>query len=626
MGASILVKFRAGTSAATQEAVNRRHGGVAIGSIRQLGVQIVRVHAGTAPDQVRAYGRESTVTYAEPNARAEAADVPNDPSFSLQWSLNKIKAPGAWDTTHGSSNILIAVLDTGVSLSHPDLAPKIVISKNFSSSASVDDVKGHGSHVAGIAAAATNNGAGIAGLGYDARIANGKVLGDDGYGSYSAIAQGITWAADNGANVINLSLVGTTPSSTLESAVNYAWSKGAVVVAAAGNDANSTPTYPASYTNAIAVAATTDLDQLATFSSYGSWVDVAAPGITIYSTIPGGYGYKSGTSMASPLVAGLASLLFMQLHDSNGNGRLNDEVRTQIQATADDVGVSGIGSGRINAYEAASGATTDPPANGAIAGVVTDAPTGAPLAGATVSNGSAGAVTDAAGAYTLPNLPAGSYTVTASAAGHSAVSQSVSLTSGQTANASFSLINVMTNGAISGRVTDGSTGLAIAGAAVSNGSASVLTDVTGSYTLANLAPGSYTVNASAAGYTGASQSISVTSGQTATAGFTLSQPAPMPATMWASAITFRTTGKNLRIDVKVTSPGGPVAGAQALLTVAWSGGTSWGFSGSTDSTGTASFTIPKAPKGTYIATLANLTGAATWDRSAGVSSGTYTMT
>ena len=141
--------------------------------------------------------------------------------------------------------------------------------------------------------------------------------------------------------------------------------KGVVLVAAAGNNANSTPFYPAYYSNVIAVAATTDLDKLASFSDYGDWVDVSAPGISIYSTIPGGYGYMSGTSMASPFVAGLAGLLFANLTDTSGNGLLNDEVRSQIQNTADNIGVAGIGSGRINAYQAvtAGGGQPPPPAN-----------------------------------------------------------------------------------------------------------------------------------------------------------------------------------------------------------------------------------------------------------------------
>ncbi|GAI46832.1 unnamed protein product, partial [marine sediment metagenome] len=159
--------------------------------------------------------------------------------------------------------------------------------------------------------------------GYNSSLMNVKVLGDDGCGYYSWVAQGIIWAANNGADVINLSLSGSSFSSTLQQAVDYAWNHGVVVVAAAGNDGSSNRLYPAYYDNCIAVAATDANDNLASWSNYGSWVDVAAPG-SAYSTKPNGqYGYMAGTSMASPHVAGLAGLVFSVVSDSNGNGRLN---------------------------------------------------------------------------------------------------------------------------------------------------------------------------------------------------------------------------------------------------------------------------------------------------------------
>jgi subtilisin family serine protease len=186
-----------------------------------------------------------------------------------------------------------------------------------------------------------------------------KVLGDNGNGSWSWISNGIVWAADNGAKVISMSLGGHSGSSTVQNAVNYAWSKGVVVVAAAGNDGNTTRNYPAYYTNAIAVAATNDNDAKASFSNYGSWVDVAAPGVSILSTKPSGYGRLSGTSMATPHVAGVAGLVW-----STGLCGTTDNacVRTQIEALADPI--SGIGSywtyGRINAARSLFNDTTAP--------------------------------------------------------------------------------------------------------------------------------------------------------------------------------------------------------------------------------------------------------------------------
>ena len=359
----LLVKFAPAATAADRSAAVGAVDGTAVQSIPDIGVHVVVVPSATAAAALARLKHSPSVEFAEPDATAEAADVPDDPSFSLQWGMTKIKAPDAWTTTKGSPSVKVAVLDTGVSLSHPDLQGKVVATRNFSSSSTPDDVNGHGSHVAGIAAAATNNGVGVAGVGYSVDIMDVKVLGDSGSGLYSDMISGITWAADNGANVINLSLGGTMASSALESAVNYAWSKGVVVVAAAGNSASSAPFYPAYYANVMAVAATTDLDKLASFSDYGDWVDVAAPGISIYSTIPGGYGYMSGTSMASPFVSGLAALLFAQATDTNGNGLLNDEVRSRIQSTADNIGLSSIGSGRINAYRAVTGASPAPPSS-----------------------------------------------------------------------------------------------------------------------------------------------------------------------------------------------------------------------------------------------------------------------
>ena len=191
---------------------------------------------------------------------------------------------------------------------------------------------------------------------------NVKVLGDNGYGAYSWIADGIIWAANNGADVINLSLGGSRRSNTLKSAVNYAWREGVVIVAAAGNDANPSKTYPAYYTNCIAVAATNNNDVRASFSSYGSWVDVAAPGENIYSTFPNhdfylqtvygrsqNYDFGSGTSMSTPYVAGIAALVW-----TTGCGTSAQSVRDQIERTADPV--SGTGSywtwGRVNAHSA----------------------------------------------------------------------------------------------------------------------------------------------------------------------------------------------------------------------------------------------------------------------------------
>jgi thermitase len=439
----ILVKFKPDVTLPEVAQIHRQLGGQVKETIPGIGVQVVAVPKGQEVAKVKAYSANPKVAYAEPDFMAQAVGSPNDPWFGNQWGMVKIQAPQAWDVTTGSPTINIAILDTGVDPNHPDLANKIISNINFSNSASTDDIYGHGTHVAGIAAAITNNGIGVAGLGYSATIMNVKVLGDTGSGAYSGIASGIIWAADNGAEVINLSLGGSSASSTLEAAINYAWAKGVVVVAAAGNNGNSAPFYPAYYTNCIAVAGTDSLDRLAGWSNYGDWVDVAAPGVNIVSTyvssINGGYNVMSGTSMASPHVAGLGALVFTAVTDSNGNGRLNDEVRARIQANCDDIGVRGIGSGRINAYKAVGGSTPPPPPTGSITGKVTDAADNSLIAGATVSDGVRAALTDASGQYVITGVPGGTYTVTASAAGYSTSYQVVSVVAEQAATANFAL-------------------------------------------------------------------------------------------------------------------------------------------------------------------------------------------
>jgi thermitase len=541
----ILVKFKPGTSLPEVAEIHRQLGGQVKETIPGIGVQVVTVPKGQVMAKVKAYSSNAKVAYAEPDFVAQTVGNPDDPGFGNQWGMVKIQAPEAWAVTTGSSSINIAILDTGVDLDHPDLANKLISNINFSSSATVDDVYGHGTHVAGIVAASTDNSIGVAGLGYRSSLMNVKVLGDDGLGYDSWIAQGIIWAADNGAEVINLSLGSPEPGSTLEAAVNYAWSKGVVIVAAAGNNGSTSPFYPAYYANCIAAAATDSSDSLASFSNRGDWVDVAAPGVSIYSTlINNGYGYKSGTSMASPHVAGLAALVFTVVADSNGNGLLNDEVRSRIQATCDNIGISGIGSGRINAYEAVGGSTTPPPLTGSITGKVTDAADNSSIAGAMVSCNGASVTTDSNGDFTITDLPQGVYTVTASDTGYTDASQIVEVIAGGISLANFALTKLVP---------------------------------------------------------------------------------PSPEPFWVESITFGVTGKNLRLNVKVVSESGAVAGAQVALQLT-NGVQNWNFTGTTDSSGAASFVVTKALTGSYVASVTAITATGyTWDTTQGVTSATYTV-
>jgi thermitase len=336
-------------------AVHAKLGGQVIQVIPRIDVQVVRIPAGRVPEFVRAYLAEELVEFAEPDYVAVAYYVPNDPGYANQWALPKIQAPEAWDLTRGSSTIRIAILDTGIDQDHEDLKDKIVANKNFTTSRTVDDRYGHGTHCAGIAAAITDNGKGVAGVGFNTSLMNVKVLGDNGSGQYSWIANGIIWAADNGAHVISMSLGGSSSSTTLKDAVSYAYNKGVVLVAAAGNDNTDSPTYPAYYEECIAVAATDQNDAKASFSNYGSWVDIAAPGVSIYSTLPNhpnrigtrNYGSLSGTSMATPHVAGVAALIKARYPNMS-----NAEIAQKIISTADPTTGFNPPVGRVNAYKA----------------------------------------------------------------------------------------------------------------------------------------------------------------------------------------------------------------------------------------------------------------------------------
>ncbi len=620
----ILVKFKPGTSLPEAAQIHRQLGGQVKETIPGIGVQVVTVPKGRNVAKANAYSSNARVAYAEPDFVAEVVGSPDDPRFGSQWGMVKVQASQAWEVTTGSSSINIAILDTGVDLDHPDLANKVISSIDFSHSGTVDDIHGHGTHVAGIAAAMTNNGIGVAGLGYTATIMNVKVLGDTGAGAYSWIVSGIIWAVDNGAEVINMSLGGSSPSSTLEDAINYAWSKGVVVVAAAGNYGNTAPLYPAYYTNCIAVAATDSLDRLAGWSNYGDWVDVAAPGVGIYATLKNnGYGYKSGTSMASPHVAGLAALVFTTLSDTNGDGKFNDEVRSRIEASCDDISISGIGSGRINAARAVDSVPVPP---GAITGQVTDAEDGSAISGAQVSDGIRTALTDAAGMYTIDDVSPGSYQVTASREGYETSSLTVNVLSGSIAVVDFSLNEVILPGSITGSVTDAEDGSPIAGATVSDGTRTATTDASGKYNIADVPPGTYQVTAGKEGYVNVTLTATVVSGGTTVMNFSLN-PKPDPINiMWVDSIRFIKCGKNLFVEVSIATASGVVVGADVDLSLVCSTGGLWNFSGTTNTAGLVKFKLGKAPVGSYVTTVTSLTCSGfTWDSTKGITAAGYAL-
>jgi len=379
----VLVRFRPEISEAYADGLLRSYGFPIVHRIGAIGVYSVKTAAGASVAETLAMlRRNGDIQVARPDYRARLADIPNDPYFqNYQYSLRNrggilnvspdiqpqmtsgadIKATTAWDVTLGDPETVIAIVDTGVDMTHPDLSGKIVSAgHDFANNDddATDDVW-HGTHVAGIAAADTNNGVGTAGVARNCRILPVKVTDANGDGFYSWIIDGIIWATDHGASVINISLGGSVPDPFLEDACKYAHDKGVVVVAAAGNDGIASVTFPAAYdAYVLAVTASDYNDAIAQFSSFGPEVDVAAPGVWILGPAPqwyvgeGGlpYLFASGTSMASPHVAGLAALI-----KSAKPGLAVDDIMKLIRYSADDVNKTTLpgrddhaGYGRIN--------------------------------------------------------------------------------------------------------------------------------------------------------------------------------------------------------------------------------------------------------------------------------------
>ena len=378
----LLVSPRSGVSDEDLEATYKGHGGRKIRTLSQIKVHHIKVPDNSLEAIEAALKNNPRFSFVEKNYIAQANLVPNDPNFANQWHLSKVSAPAAWDLTTGSSSVTVAVIDSGIDPYHADLSNKLVAGYNFlgGSTSDTHDVYGHGTAVAGVIGADTNSGIGVAGLGWKTTIMPLVVVTSSNTASYSNIALAINYAADQGVKVINLSLGGTSYSSTLQNAVNYAWSKGTVTVAAAGNNSSSAAFYPAALNNVIAVSASDSNDNKASFSNFGSWITVAAPGTYIYTTKNGGsYSNWQGTSFAAPQVAGLVALLF-----ARNPSLSNQQVVDLIKNNSDDLGAAGFdanfGWGRINAYRAVqavqstpnlSVSITSPANNSAVSGLAT---------------------------------------------------------------------------------------------------------------------------------------------------------------------------------------------------------------------------------------------------------------
>jgi subtilisin family serine protease len=348
----ILVGFR---SEATPSDVKARISAMGATEFEELpGIGVHIVHLPKWVDEeffVKAFQAQPEVEFAELDRLYQPDDViPDDPNYPTEWHLPRISTPSAWSRTTGSSNVVIAILDTGVDPNHSDLGAKLVGGWNFyNNNSDTSDVSGHGTAVAGTAAASTNNSLGVASVAWGCRIMPIRISDPNGMGSSTAMANGLTWAADRGARVANISYAATT-SSTVSSAARYFKRKGGVVIVSAGN--SGTFSTSADNPDIITISGTTSTDDLASWSNRGNYIDLAAPGVSILTTNRGGgFGSWSGTSFSAPLVAGAAALLL------SANASLSpSQLEDALEQSADDLGDPGwdtnFGSGRLNVAEA----------------------------------------------------------------------------------------------------------------------------------------------------------------------------------------------------------------------------------------------------------------------------------
>jgi subtilisin family serine protease len=342
-----------------------RHGANTRRPLHRLNARVVDVPEENAEAVLTALRRDPDIEFAERDFIAEATFAPNDPYVVAgnEWHLARIQSEPAWNFTAGRSDTVVAVLDSGVNAVHPDLAGQLLRGYDFvNNDADPADDFGHGTAVAGTVAAAGNNGAGVAGVAFGCRVLPVKIVDASGFATYSCMAQGIRYAVDQGARVINLSVAGDAPSLLLQQAVDYAWNHNVVIVASAGNNADDLPRYPAACDHVLGVSATAADDSLARFSSYGNHVTLSAPGDGIWTTQrdpANPYGAWRGTSFSSPIVAAVSALIA-----SENPALANSRIVSILKQTADDLGNGGydplFGYGRVNALRALSAASSEP--------------------------------------------------------------------------------------------------------------------------------------------------------------------------------------------------------------------------------------------------------------------------
>ncbi len=352
----VLIQPRPGLSVAEIDRILKPHGGRRAQVIRQINVHVIDLPPQANAEAVaEALSRNRHLKFAELDGVLEPDFYPNDPQYAGAWHLPRIGAPAAWDRAQGEG-VTIAILDSGVDATHPDLAERMVPGWNFyDNNGDAGDVYGHGTKVAGTAAAAGHNSLGVASVSFRSRIMPMRVTDTQGYGYFSMMAAALTRAADDGARVANISFRGVSTSSSVDAAAQYMRGKGGIVVVSGGNTGDlRTDPKRASLT---AVSATDSGDRRASFSSWGDYIDIAAPGVGILTTLRGGgYGSFSGTSASSPVVAGAYALLL-----SAKPGLAPAALDELLYSTALDLGAAGVdqefGHGRLDAAAAMAAAT-----------------------------------------------------------------------------------------------------------------------------------------------------------------------------------------------------------------------------------------------------------------------------
>jgi subtilisin family serine protease len=363
--AQLLVKFDSQASRGEIERTLADVGARSAGTITGIAVEVVQVAPGREEAVAARLQAAMAVGRVERDVIVTAdATTPNDPFWSAQTGSQEISAPGAWDLTRGSQSTLVAVLDSGVDANHPDLAGSVRLGYDFvNGDDDASDDNGHGTEAAGVVAARGNNSAGVAGVCWSCSILPVKVLGPTGEGTTAALASGIVWAADHGARVINMSLGGPGTTQTLADAVRYAAARGVVLIASAGNEASTTPTYPAAYPEVISVAATTPMKTLYPFSNRGDWVRLAAPGCNPTSFPAGAYMLFCGTSSSAPLVSGVAALA-LSLRPQAAKA----VVDTALERSARPIAEPGVRHGQVDAHAALVALEESLPSSGASSG------------------------------------------------------------------------------------------------------------------------------------------------------------------------------------------------------------------------------------------------------------------